>query len=80
MRATIKAGGDTWRAEVENQGGDATVVFFCETTNQRPYRVVRAGGPMGDDELSALSADDLRGLFERSRSMGAPIEYPTYGS
>lgn len=80
MSATIKAGGDTWRAEVESEEGDATIVFFCETTNQRPYRVVRAGGPMSDAELSALSEDDVRGLFERSSSMGVPIDYPTYGS
>jgi hypothetical protein len=80
VSATIKAGGDTWRAEVENEEGDATIVFFCETTDQRPYRVVRAGRPMSDGDLAALSEGDLRGLFDRSRSMGAPIEYPTYGS
>lgn len=80
MSATIRADGDTWRADVESGAGGATVVFFCETTNQRPYRVVRTDGPMTDGELESLGQAELRDLFDRSRSMGAPVEYPTYES
>lgn len=80
MSAMIKADGDTWRAESSSDGATRTVVFFCESTNQRPYRVVVVGDePVGDD-LAALSEDQLKDLFDRSGSMGAPTGYPTYES
>lgn len=76
----LKADGDTWivrlgeRAERE---GFRTVVFFCETTNQRPYRVVevpeeRIGRP---DDLQALDQAAVAELFAASRSLGYPQTY-----
>ena len=80
MSATIKADGDTWRAEIGDEGGDRLMVFFCTTTDQRPYRVVRLepGRYAADDALERVSEDELRALFEASRSMGIPRDYPTY--
>ena len=81
MSATIRADGDTWRARPGGREGERTVVFFCETTNQRPWRVVSVGdgADLGGD-LEALTEEQLRDLFARSTSMGAPTGYPTYGS
>lgn len=81
MSATLKADGDTWRVRLGGTGQEPVVLFFCVTTDQRPYRVVRvAHGRFSDGaELDALSADDLRALFQGSRSLGAPVEYPSYG-
>lgn len=81
MSATLKADGDTWRVRFGGTEQEPVVLFFCVTTDQRPYRVVRvAPGRFSDGaELDALSADDLRALFRGSRSLGAPAEYPSYG-
>lgn len=70
----IKAAGDTWSARVGEKSRDPelqSIVFFCVTNGQRPYRVVevprtRIGGA---DALESLSADDLRALFDSSESM-----------
>jgi len=81
VSATIKADGDTWRAELGGSRPARNVVFFCESTNQRPYRVIPVGDRFGDvDDLGDLTAEELRDLFDQSGSMGAPAEYPTYGS
>lgn len=81
MTATIKADGDTWRARLGGAGDERVVLFFCVTTDQRPYRVVPVGTRFAsDEELARLSAEELGDLFERSSSMGAPTAYPTYGS
>jgi hypothetical protein len=70
----IKTAGDTWSAQIGEESGDPqlqTIVFFCVTNGQRPYRVVevprtRIGGP---EALEALSAADLQALFDESISM-----------
>lgn len=82
MSLTLKADGDTWRARLGGTAREPVVLFFCVTTDQRPYRVARvARDRFSDDgDLGRLSADDLRALFEESRSLGAPTEYPSYGS
>lgn len=79
MSGTIKADGDTWRARLDDPGGEA-VVFFCTSTDQRPYRVVRVapGRFAGDAALDGLTPAELKELFDASGSMGAPLEYPTY--
>lgn len=81
MSATLKADGDTWRVRFGGTEKEPIVLFFCVTTDQRPYRVVRVapGRFSGAAELDALSAADLRALFQGSRSLGAPTEYPSYG-
>lgn len=81
MKATIKADGDTWRARLGGARDERVVVFFCVTTDQRPYRVVPVGERFSsDEELMALTGEELAGLFDRSTSMGAPTAYPSYGS
>lgn len=81
MSARIKADGDTWRAELAADGDERIVVFFCTTTDQRPYRVVQVAEdrftPEGFDEIAE---DELQALFDASSSMGAPKDYPTYGN
>ena len=82
MSTSIKADGDTWRAELGDEGsGGRVVVFFCATTDQRPYRVVEieAGQYTGETGLDEASAEEVQALFDASRSMGAPKDYPTYG-
>ena len=73
MADRIKADHDTWRATLEASadGDGRTVVFFCTSNGQRPYRVVR---PEDDEmsaaaDLSSLSSEELRELFGRSESM-----------
>ena len=79
MSAQIKAEGDTWTARLGEQRPGATmrpVLFFCTTTDQRPYRVVEVptGRFDGDADLEGLSQEELRGLFADSGSMGFPQE------
>ncbi len=84
MSPTIKADGDTWRAELDDEEGEEgrAILFFCTTTDQRPYRVawLPAGRFARGEDLEGATQDELRALFAASRSMGAPREYPTYGS
>ncbi len=84
MSAKIKAKGDSWRVRLgETPPGSDTrpILFFCTTTDQRPYRVVEVALDRFRDEeaLAAATDEELRSLFEASRSMGFPREYPTYG-
>ena len=80
MSTRIKAEGDVWRAELADEGGERVVVFFCASTDQRPYRVVRVDPDRyGEtDALEEIPEEELQGLFEASRSMGIPRDYPTY--
>jgi hypothetical protein len=76
MTTTLKANGDTWRAELGGsapRGGHRILVFFCASNDQRPYRVVEVPeAEISDPEaLGRLDGDRLRGLFDRSVSMGA---------
>ncbi|MGD8497040.1 MAG: hypothetical protein PVF05_12770 [Gemmatimonadales bacterium] len=73
MAKRIKADNDTWTATLDASapGPGRTVVFFCTSNGQRPWRVVRVDEdelPTAD-RLDALSSDELRALFERSESM-----------
>ena len=81
MTTRIKADGATWRAEVADESGERLVLFFCVSTDQRPYRVVRAdgAGTAGTESLDEMPEEALRALFDASRSMGIPQDYPTYG-
>lgn len=83
MSIKIKADGDTWMARLGDKRTGATmrpVLFFCTTTDQRPYRVVEVPADRfdGAEDLDGLTEEDLRGLFADSRSMGVPREYPQY--
>jgi hypothetical protein len=83
MSMQIRADGDTWTARLGDTRTGATtrpVLFFCTTTDQRPYRVVEVPADRfgGDADLDGLTEEELRGLFADSRSMGSPREYPKY--
>jgi len=82
MSASIKADGDTWRVELgdEGPGGPRVVMFYCTSTDQRPYRVTELSPDQIPDGLEARSATELQKLFDASRSMGSPRGYPTYRS
>lgn len=73
MVKRIKADHDTWTATLDasTSGPGRTVVFFCASNGQRPWRVVRVDDdelPTADD-LDGLSVAELRALFDRSESM-----------
>jgi hypothetical protein len=76
----LKAEGDTWivrlgeRAERE---GFRTLLFFCVTTNQRPYRVIEVPEERlrGPDDLQALDEAAITELFSASCSLGYPQRY-----
>lgn len=76
MAAHIKADNDTWSAQLggSDREGFRTVVFFCASNGQRPYRVVEVpdGRFVSQDELDGLSEGELRDLFSETVSMGAP--------
>ncbi len=81
MSARLKADGDTWEARLgERRGSEAALVFFCRTTDQRPWRVVPVDAERFPTEadVDRLPEKELRDLFGASRSMGVPRDYPTY--
>lgn len=80
MERIIKADGDRWAVRLSDRssGDDVrALVFFCRTTDQRPYRVVEVPRERLDDEsdLEAFSEQELLDLFGSSRSMDFPREY-----
>jgi len=76
--AHIKIDGDRWKVrlgEDQPKPGVRVVLFFCEPTGQRPYRVVEVPEDRfaSQDDLEKLSGKELLGLFQQSISMGLPI-------
>ncbi|MBT8461014.1 MAG: pyroglutamyl-peptidase I [Gemmatimonadetes bacterium] len=75
----IKADNDTWTAQLGDLGRDGarTVVFFCSSNGQRPYRVaeVPAERFSSQEDLARLPENELRALFGETTSMGAPRSY-----
>ncbi len=76
--AKIKADGDRWKVRLGQdrpRPGMRVVLFFCETTNQRPYRVVEVPEDRFDsqDDIEALGTDELLALFEDSTSLDSPV-------
>ncbi len=85
MSRKIRAEGDTWTVRLGDLRPDSTtrpVLFFCTTTDQRPYRVaeVPAGRFANSADLEELDDAELEALYGESRSMGIPREYPKYPS
>lgn len=85
MARKIEADGDTWVVRVGERReapGVTTVLFFCETTDQRPYRVAEVPDDRvaGADDLEALSERELTELFRESGSMGAAAERSVEGT
>jgi hypothetical protein len=72
MSTRIKADGDTWRPVLDDTVGRRTVVFFCTSNGQRPYRVVSVGEELNtDDDVARLTTDELLAMFGRSESMNS---------
>lgn len=73
MPKRIKADNDTWQATLDSSSMryGRNVVFLCVSNGQRPWRVVRVDEDeiATPEDLEALSAKDLRVLFDRSESM-----------
>ena len=76
MANTIKADNDTWSPRLGDSAreGFRTIVFFCASNGQRPYRVVEVpeGRFASQEDLDRLSSGDLRDLFAETTSMGVP--------
>ena len=75
----IKSDNDTWRPQLGDSAreGYRSVVFFCASNGQRPYRVaeVPADRFASQDDLEKLPPSELRDLFAKTTSMGAPRSY-----
>ncbi len=74
---SIKADGDRWKAKLgldRPRSGQRVVLFFCESTNQRPYRVVEVAEARFESQadLEKISAAELKELYARSTSLDAP--------
>lgn len=85
MARTIEADGDRWVVRVGERReapGTTTVLFFCETTDQRPYRVAEVSEErVADaDDLEALSERELTELYRGSGSMGTAAERSVKGT
>lgn len=81
MARTIKADGDLWRVRLGQDRphpGVRVVLFFCETTDQRPYRVVEVPESRftSQTDLERLSDKDLLELYRQSVS----LDYPHFRS
>ena len=81
----IKADGDTWSVRLgESRDLDEgrTLLFFCLTTSQRPYRVLQLPAERipGEGALEALSDEELQEHFAAARSMDFPRSYRDYSS
>ena len=50
------------------------ILFFCETTDQRPYRVVEVDADRfsSQDDVERLSSKELQELYRRSSSLLVP--------
>lgn len=76
----IRVDGDRWKVRMSRERagpGKRAVVFFPQTTDQRPYRVVEVPTErVGSAEaLASLSDRELEELFHEARSMGFPGSY-----
>lgn len=85
MARKIEADGDTWVVRVgehRETPGVTTIVFFCKTTDQRPYRVIEVPDDrIADaDDLEALTQHELTEMFRDSGSMGAAEERSVKGT
>ncbi|UCF20363.1 MAG: hypothetical protein JSU87_02860 [Gemmatimonadota bacterium] len=76
--ATVKIDGDVWKVRLgqdRSRPGSRLVLFFCQPTGQRPYRVVEVEENLltSQDDLERLSRKQLLDLYQRSASMDAPV-------
>lgn len=76
--ATIKVDGDRWTVrlgEDRPRAGIRVVLFFCEPTGQRPYRIVEVPEARfsSQADLDGLSQGELLALYRDSTSLDSPV-------
>ncbi len=76
--ASIKVDGDRWTVrlgEDRRRAGVRVVLFFCEPTGQRPYRIVEVPDERfaSQDDLERLSRAELLELYQNSTSLDSPV-------
>ena len=76
--AQIKTDGDVWKVRLGQdrpRPGVRVVLFFCEPTGQRPYRVAEVPEDQftSQNDIEKLSRGDLLELYQKSTSMDAPV-------
>jgi len=76
--AQIKIDGDRWKVQLGEdrpRPGTRVVLFFCQPTGQRPYRVVEVPEDRftSQDDIEKLAKSDLLDLYNESTSMDVPV-------
>lgn len=76
--AQIKTDGDVWKVRLGQdrpRQGIRVVLFFCQPTGQRPYRVAEVPEERfkSQTEIDKLSSGELLELYKSSTSMDAPV-------
>ncbi len=76
--AQIKIDGDRWKVQLGEdrpRPGTRVVLFFCQPTGQRPYRVVEVpeGRFASQKDLEKLSKRELLKLYNESTSLDVPV-------
>lgn len=76
--AQLKAAGDVWKVRLgddRRRPGVRVVLFFCQPTGQRPYRVVEVAADRftSQQDIDGLSRKELLELYEQSHSMDSPV-------
>lgn len=76
--ANIKVDGDRWTVRLgddRRRAGVRVVLFFCQPTGQRPYRVVEVPEERfaSQDDLERLSRGELLELYRNSTSLDSPV-------
>ena len=75
--AHIKVDGDVWKVRLGQERprpGVRLLLFFCQPTGQRPYRVVEVPEDRFDSQqaVEGLSRGELLDLYRQSTSMDIP--------
>lgn len=75
--AQIKVDGDLWKVRLGQERprpGVRLLLFFCQPTGQRPYRVVEVAEDRFDSQqaVERLSRNELLDLYRQSTSMDIP--------
>ncbi len=76
--AQIKTDGDVWKVRLGDdrpRPGVRVVLFFCEPTGQRPYRVTEVPESRfaSQADIEKLPRGDLLELYRQSTSMDSPV-------
>lgn len=75
--AQIKVDGDVWKVRLGQERprpGVRLLLFFCQPTGQRPYRVVEVPEDRFDSQqaVERLPRNELLDLYRQSTSMDIP--------